>query len=198
MRRPHLRFTVQSLMLRTFATALLGWRYTRSVRQQVAPLEAGNPPLIRLDVIVLDAETGQPVPGATVDQPFLHPAWRGGPGMKVGDLRKQHGPPGWRPSPFRTDGRGRAGTAVKASWKRRIEHRVHGLVPVVGQREVTFHPVHGVRIEADGFESWVKFLSDIAPEDGRRLDNLSTLPITVRLKPIEHRVFPDSIRTPAF
>jgi hypothetical protein len=189
---------MRTLILLTFATALAGCLYTQSVRQRVAPLEAGNPPVIRLDVVVLDADTDQPVPGATVDQPFLHPSWRGGPEMKVGDLRKQHGPQGWRPSPLRTDGRGRAGTAVKASWKRHIEHRLHGLVPVAGRPEVTFSPIHGVRVEADGYETWVRFLDDIAPEDRRRLDNLSSLPITARLKPIEQRVFPDSSATPVF
>jgi hypothetical protein len=141
--------------------------------------------MIPLDVAVLDAATGQPIRGAKVDLPFLHPAWRGRREMRVGDLRKEHGPPGWQPSPLMTDGAGSAHTAVKAQKTRRIEHRAHGLLPVAGQPEVTFHPVHGLRVDADGYETWVKFLNDITPDDGRRLDSLIPMPITVRLKPVD-------------
>jgi hypothetical protein len=76
---------------------------------------------------------------------------------------------------------------VKAQRTRRIEHHAHGLLPVAGRPEVTFHPVHGLRVEADGYETWVEFLNDIRPDDGRRLDNLIPMPITVRLKPIDLR-----------
>jgi hypothetical protein len=52
---------------------------------------------------------------------------------------------------------------------------------------VAFPPVIGLRVEADGYETWVKFLNDIAPDDGRRLDSLVPMPITVRLKPVDQR-----------
>jgi hypothetical protein len=51
-------------------------------------------------------------------------------------------------------------------------------------------PVIGLRLEADGYETWVRFLNDIAPDDGRRLDNLVPMPITVRLNPLDHRDWP--------
>jgi hypothetical protein len=196
MKIPRVRFAVRTLMLLSVVAALPGWLYVQTVRQGVAHFVEGNPPLIPLDVVVLDAATGQPVPDARVDLPFLHPSWRDRREMEVGDLRREHGPPGWRPSPLTTDGGGRAHTALKAARKRRIEHRVHGLLPVAGQPEVTFHPVIGLRVEADGYETWVKFLNDIAPEDGRRLDNLIPLPITVRLKPVVRRASPDPSATP--
>ncbi len=160
-------------------------------------MEEGNPPLIPLDVVVLDVATGRPVRGAMVDLPFLHPAWRDRREVKVGDLRREHGPPGWRPSPLTTDGGGRAHTALKAQRKRRIEHRARGLPPVAGPPEVAFHPVIGLRVEADGYETWVKFLNDIAAEDGRRLDNLIPMPITVRLKPVDRHASPGPSATPA-
>jgi hypothetical protein len=178
-------------MLLTLAAALPGWLYVQMVRQEVAHLNGGgNPPLIPLDIIVLDAATGQPVRGAKVDLPFLHPSWRDRPEMKVGDLRREHGSPDWRPSPLTTDAGGGTQTALKAQRKRFIEHQAHGLLPVVGQPDVVFHPVIGLRVEADGYETWARFLNDIAPDDGRRLENLVPMPITVRLKPIGHRDWP--------
>jgi hypothetical protein len=153
MRLPRVRLTVRTLMLLTLPAALLDWLYVLSVRQGVAHIEISNPPLIPLDVVVLDAATGQPVRGAKVDLPSLHPAWRNRREMKVGDLKRDHGPPGWRPSPLMTDRGGRARTAVKAQMNRRIEHRIHGLFPVAGRPEVVFHPVIGLRVEAEGYET---------------------------------------------
>jgi hypothetical protein len=174
-------------MLIMLPAALLARLYVLTVRRAVASIEIGNQPLIPLDVAVLDAATGQPIRAAKVDLPFLHPAWRGRREMTGGDLRKEHGPLGWQPSPLMTDGSGSAHTAVKAQKTRRIEHHAHGLLPVDGQAEVAFHPVHGLRVEADGYETWIKFLNDITSDDGRRLDHLIPMPITVRLKPIDRR-----------
>jgi hypothetical protein len=184
---PRVQFTVLTLMLVTLPAAFVARLYVRQVKNAVTSIESGNPPFIPLDVVVLDAATGQPIRGAKVDQPFLHPAWRGRSEMRVGDLRKEHALSGWQPSPLMTDGGGSAHTAVKAQKTRRIEHRAHGLLPVAGQPEVTFHPVHGLRVEADGYETWVEFLNDITPADGRRPDNLIPMPITIRLKPIDRR-----------
>jgi hypothetical protein len=80
-------------MLLTLAAALPVWFYVQTVRQEVAHSGGGNPPLIPLDIIVFDAAAGRPVRGAKVDLPFLHPSWRDRPEMKVGDLRREHGPP---------------------------------------------------------------------------------------------------------
>jgi hypothetical protein len=190
MRLPRVRLTLLTFMLLTLAAALSGWLYVETVRQEVAHSEGGNPPLIPLDIIVLDAATGRPVRGAKVDLPFLHPSWRDRPDMKVGDLRREHGPPDWRPSPLMTGGDGAAHTALKAGRKSRIEHHAYGLLPAATRPEVVFHPVIGLRVEADGYETWVKFLNDIAPDDGRRLDNLISMPITVRLKPVDRRDSP--------
>jgi hypothetical protein len=187
MRFRSLQFTVLTLMLVTLPAALLARLYVLTVRHAVASIAIGNPPVIPLDVVVLDAATGQPIRGAKVDLPFLHPAWRGRREMRVGDLRKEHGPPDWQPSPHMTDRGGSADTAVKAQKTRRIEHHAHGLLTVAGRPEVTFHPVHGLRVETEGYETWVEFLNDITPDDRRRLDNLIPNPITVRLKPIDHR-----------
>ena len=182
-----MRLAVQTFMLLTLAAALPLWLYVQAVRQEVAHSDGGNPPVIPLDIIVLDAATGRPVRGAKVDLPFLHPSWRDRPEMKVGDLRREHGPPDWRPSPLTTDEGGGAQTALKAGRKRVIEHHAHGLLPVAGRPEVVFHAVIGLRVEADGYETWVKFLNDIAPDDGRPPDNLVPMPITVRLKPVDQR-----------
>src|SRR5215472_17104528 len=97
---PRVRFTVLTLMLVTLAAALLARLYVLTVRRAVAYMEIGDQPMIPLDVAVLDAATGQPIRGAKVDLPFLHPAWRGRHEMRLGDLRKEHAPPGWQPSPL--------------------------------------------------------------------------------------------------
>jgi hypothetical protein len=186
---PRVRFTLSTLMLLTLAAALVVWLYVQTVREGVAHYAGGNPPLIPL-VVVLDAATGQPVRGAKVDMPLLYPSWRDRPEMKVRDLRTEHGPSDWRSSQLTTDGDGGVQTFIKGQRKRVIKHHAHGLLPVVGQPEVVFPPVIGLRVEADGYETWVKFLKDIAPDDGRRLDNLIPMPITVRLKPVDRRGSP--------
>jgi hypothetical protein len=187
---PRVRFTVLTLMLITLPAALLARLYVLTVRQKAAYIENfDNPPVIPLDVVVLDTAIGQPVRGAKVDLPFLHPAWRGHSELSIGDLRRDHGPPGWQPSPLMTDGGGSVHTALKAQRKCRIEHRGRGLPPFAGRPVVVFHPVHCLRVEADGYETWVEFLNNITPDDGRRLDNLIPMPITIRLKPIDRRAF---------
>jgi hypothetical protein len=194
---PRGRLTVLTLMLVTVLAAFLARFYVLTVRQKAVYIEnVGNPPVIPLDVVVLDAATGQPVRGAKVDLPYLHPAWRGHSELSVGDLRRDHGPPGWQPSPLMTDGGGSVHTALKAQRKCRIERRGLGLPPFAGRPEVVFHPVHGLRVEADGYETWVGFLNDITPDDGRRLDNLIPMPITIRLKPVDRRATPAPDATP--
>src|SRR5262245_37290285 len=102
MGQSRMRWTLAILMLLVAASALPAWFHGQTVRQGVAYSGGGNPPLIPLEIVVVDAVTGQPVRGAKVDLPLLHPSWRGRPEMKVGDLRREHGPPDWRPSPQTT------------------------------------------------------------------------------------------------
>ena len=105
---PRGRLTVLTLMLVTLPAAFLARPYVLTVRQAVVYTEIGNPPMIPLDVVVLDAAAVQPIRGGKVALPFLHPAWRGRREMRAGDLRKEHGPPDWQPTPLMTDGGGSA------------------------------------------------------------------------------------------
>jgi hypothetical protein len=86
MKVPSVQFTVLTLMLVTLPAAFLARLHVPTVRQPVAYTAIGNPPLIPLDVVVLDADNGQPIQGAKVNLPFLHPAWRGRREMTVVDL----------------------------------------------------------------------------------------------------------------
>ena len=110
--------------------------------------------------------------------------------MKTGDLREDHGPENWRPSPLITDDGGGARTGTTALMERRVKWRFLGLLPVAGGPEVAFDPIEGLRVEADGFETWVKFLNDVEPDDGRHIAPMIPLPVTVRLKPVERPASP--------
>jgi hypothetical protein len=188
---PRIRCALSTFLLLPLLAAFTGWLYVRAIRLEAARIGfVGNPPVVPLDITVLDADTGQPVPNAKVELPFLHPSWRGRPEMKDGDLRKEHGHTDWRPSPLTTDGGGGTRTAMKAQKKGSIEYRLLGLLPVAGPPRMIFGPVIGLRVEADGYETWTRFLDDITPDDGRRQSNLVPMPITVRLKPVDGRASP--------
>lgn len=172
------------MMMLSVAIAFVTWLYVTTLREEVARYPGGNPPTIPINIVVLDADTGQPVVGARVDLPILHPSWRDRPEMNTGDLRKDHGHENWRPNPMITNGGGGAHTIMKASVKRRVKERFHGFIPVAGEPEVVFPFIIGLRVEADGYEAWAKFLNDLGPDDGRPLGNLNPMAITVRMKPI--------------
>jgi hypothetical protein len=66
--------------------------------------------------------------------------------------------------------------------ERRLEPYAYGLLSIAGSPEVVFHPVSGIRVSAEGYEIWTKYLDDIRKECGFRLAHGIPLPIVVRLK----------------
>jgi hypothetical protein len=169
------------MMLILLVVAATLWLYVRTVKQSLGPAPIGIKILIPLDILVLDNATGQPIPGAKVDLPLLHPDRRNRPELEAHDLGRGLSPME-EPAPFLTDENGRAKAAVMAMREKRLEHRVHGLLPVAGSPEIVFHPVAGVRVRASGHETWVKTLEEIRREDGRLLAHGTALPVVIRLK----------------
>ena len=180
---PRVQLTVRAMMLLTVATALAGWLYLQTLRQEVGRLPCWH-------------KAVHPDPRRRARRRH-RPAGPGCPG------RPAVSPPvvarSTRDEDRRSPGGSRAGKlATVSAHHRRGRRRSHGdggphgtsrqvallgLLPVAGEPEVAFHPVHGLRVEADGFETWVKFLNDVEPDDGRRIAPMIPLPVTVRLKP---------------
>jgi hypothetical protein len=162
--------------------AFASWLYVQTLTQCLGPAPIGIKEIVPLDILVLDDAMGQPIQGAKVDIPFLHPAWRNGPDLRDRDLRKAADPFDEMESlPFRTDEGGKTRVGMIVGRDRRIRDTSFGLMPEI-EEKVVFSPLLGARVSADGYETWVRYLDDIAREDGRPLKHLIPFSIVVRLK----------------
>ena len=160
---------------------LYAWGLRESIGHPIlSDIKVGIP----LNIRVVDDVTGRPIRGAGIFFPMLNPEWRARPEMANGDLNQNLNPGVvLQPSAITEyDGAMKPGIGTMGWHERRLKSTFLGLLPVAGAPEIRLPPTSGIRVAANGYETWTAFLEDVAASSGKPLVNGVPLSVEVRLK----------------